>query len=40
MKELDRYDYEHDNGLITWLREKIEVMDYALIKEKLITITK
>ncbi|MDR0302229.1 MAG: response regulator [Treponema sp.] len=36
MKELENFEYTSDEGLTQWLRENVEMMNFAEIKEKLI----
>jgi len=35
MKEIDCYEYDSDEGLAIWLRDNVEMMNYAEVKEKL-----
>ncbi|MDR2569051.1 MAG: response regulator [Oscillospiraceae bacterium] len=35
MEEIDSYRYESDNDLIEWLRERVDIMDYQQIVERL-----
>ena len=35
MGEIEKYQYESDDGLAGWLREKVDIMDYEQIVEKL-----
>jgi len=35
MAEIERYEYENDDGLAVWLREKVEQMNFSQIVEKL-----
>ncbi len=35
MAELERHEYESGGGLVVWLREKVENMEYAVIVRKL-----
>jgi len=35
MAEIDKYQYESDDGLVDWLREKVDMMSYTQIVEKL-----
>ena len=35
--ELEAYDYESDNELITWLRENVEITNFEGIVERLST---
>ena len=35
MAEIDRCEYEHDDGLVPWLREKVEQMNFPQIVERL-----
>ena len=39
MKEIEDYEYEGDDGLAVWLRENVDRMNFAQIREKLIDIT-
>jgi CheY-like chemotaxis protein len=38
MKEIENFEYTSDEGLAQWLRENVEMMNFAEIKEKLITL--
>jgi len=35
MAEIDKYKYDEDDGLVDWLREKVNVMQYKLIVERI-----
>jgi len=35
MKEINKYDYDSDDGLVQWLRENVEMMNYSEVKDKL-----
>jgi signal transduction histidine kinase/CheY-like chemotaxis protein len=35
MRELERFEYEHDRELIRWLKEHVLAMDFAIIKDRL-----
>jgi hypothetical protein len=35
MEQLEEFDYESDDGLVEWLREKSDLMKYDEIAEKL-----
>jgi CheY-like chemotaxis protein/HPt (histidine-containing phosphotransfer) domain-containing protein len=37
MDEIDRYEYESDDGIAVWLRESVTKMDFASVAEKLAT---
>jgi len=39
MKEIDSYEYVSDGGLVQWLKENVEMMNFAEIKEKLTTLS-
>ncbi|MDR2570410.1 MAG: response regulator, partial [Oscillospiraceae bacterium] len=38
MEELEAYSYESDNDLITWLRDRVDIMSYPEIIQKISTI--
>jgi CheY-like chemotaxis protein len=38
MEKINDFDYESDDGLVAWLRENMERMNFTLIKEKLATL--
>ncbi|MCL1927852.1 MAG: ATP-binding protein, partial [Treponema sp.] len=38
MSELYAYEYESDNGLVAWLRENVDLMNYEEITEKLSSV--
>ena len=40
MAELEGSEYEADDGLVAWLRENVEMMNIAQIKEKLLSMIK
>ena len=40
MAQIEKYRYTSDNGLANWLREKIDVMDFAQIIERLSNLNK
>jgi len=35
MAEIEQYQYDSDDGLVTWLREKVDMMQYMEISDKL-----
>jgi len=37
MSEIEQFQYESDNDLVKWLREKVDMMQYKQITEKLLT---
>jgi hypothetical protein len=39
MMELETYDYESDNELSAWLRENVDKMNFAQIRERLSAIS-
>jgi hypothetical protein len=36
MEEIENYEYESDGGLAKWLRENVDMMNFSVIKEKLV----
>ena len=38
MEKIDAYQYESDDGLAIWLREKVNLMSYSQVVEKLTDI--
>ncbi|MCL2108861.1 MAG: hypothetical protein FWH20_05895, partial [Oscillospiraceae bacterium] len=37
MEEIEAYKYTADDGLVEWLRQKVDVVDYPAIVQKLET---
>ena len=35
MEEIERYEYESDGGLVLWLRENADKMNFIQIRENL-----
>ena len=40
MAEIEKYQYEADGGLVVWLREALDRMDFMQIVEKLSNVDK
>ena len=39
MEEIDKFEYDSDDGLVKWLREKVATMKFTEIIDKITQIT-